>query len=386
LLNLEKSEWTHLKCHFGGLAIQLPEPSKNEARKLASDSNPKAEKYDVGATAKASYKAMTEMTLAKYNIIMAKQADQQRASNEIDESSDAASKARQKVIKTLRESSGIYEVGDLFSENTPKGPSAPGTFAPIFFTCDPPAEIKSEFEPEKDSMVRKFYFVYNGRFLVVAARCQPDKEIFALSETVSKVCLLMGESGYEFHMLSPIPTQNSLSFGNVSAASSPTSSALNNSSRAGRNSKATVLVNTSRSVRDVLRSLYTTAFPYVMPLYSLKEQSDTEEALIQTIKAHRETILDLMEDFNKNRGYFHRRKLRGLIRTHCAILTDKIERLGVLSDSLAQGVVSLDDKLRNDSSLKAMFDRDPSWKSYINHEYDTKPVLDMIARTAAEIG
>ena len=124
-----------------------------------------------------------------------------------------------------------------------------------------------------------------------------------------------------------------------------------------------------------------------MSFYSLKEQSNLGEALMQTIQAHRETVLDLMKEFNqsKRRQFLRRRKLRGLIKAHCFNLTEKIGRLDAISDSLAQGIDSLDGNLQQEPRLRAMLEAEPGWKSYLRHDYDTKPTLDMVTRTSEEI-
>jgi hypothetical protein len=142
-----------------------------------------------------------------------------------------------------------------------------------------------------------------------------------------------------------------------------------------------------RRVQDSLRSLYAASFQNLMSFYSLKEESDTQEALLQTIDAHRETVLDLMHEFNQSKGrqFLRRRKLRKLIRDHCFNLTEKIGRVDAISDSLAQGVNSLASGLRQEPDLRVMLEREPNWRSYIHNGIDTKPVLDMVMRTNEEV-
>ena len=153
----------------------------------------------------------------------------------------------------------------------------------------------------------------------------------------------------------------------------------------GRVETATSLfVRVPRSVQDSLRSLYAVSFQYLMAFYSLKEESDTQEALFQTIEAHRNTVLDLMHEFNQTRGrqFLRRRKLRKLVRDHCLNLTEKIGRADVISASLAQGINSLDVGLQQDPELKFILEREPGWKSYLHNDFDARPVLEMIARTS----
>jgi len=384
--SLENDVWANLKCHFGGLAIQIQQQEAKANGKLGSRTNPKDTRYDVEATAEATYKAVAELASKRYGNGAAEQLVAQQSTEIASKTDDAVSKARQKVVAALKESPEISEVGDLFHEDPFKGFELSGAFAPIFFVYNLPRGPQEENEPEKEVAVNKLHFVYNGRFLTVAAFCRPDRGISGISEAVSKVCLQMSRSGFGFHWLSPLPTYQSLDFGEVSLASSPTSVVLNDSIR-GAGAKTSLLVSMPKRVPGVLRSVYTKSFQYLMSFYSLKEQSNLGEALMQTIQAHRETVLDLMREFNqsKRRQFLRRRRLRGLIRAHCFNLTEKIGRLDVISDSLAQGIDSLEGNLQQEPRLRAMMEAEPSWKSYLRHDFDTKPTLDMITRTSEEI-
>jgi len=298
---------------------------------------------------------------------------------------DALTIARQKIFDALKASPEIAEVGDLYPDSRYRSLGTLGAFAPIFFVYRPASGDQPQ-EGEKRTPAKRFYFVYNGRYLILAAFGEPGTEIPALSETVSEVCLLLSRSGYEFHRLSPIPTIQSLDLGGASAASSPLAGVLNDS--IGRMGTTTsLLVRMPRSVQDSLRFLYATSFQYLVAFYSLREQCDTEEALFQTIEAHRETVLDLMHEFNQTRGrqFLRRRKLRKLVRAHCLSLTEKIGRTDAISDSLAQGIRSLEANLKHDRDLRVMFGSEPTWRSYLSNDFETKPVLDMITRAVEEI-
>jgi len=384
--SLENGVWANLKCHFGGLAIQIQQPETKATAKFGSRTNPKDSRYDVEATAEATYRAVAELASKRYGNGAAEQPDAQQLAEVSSKTDDAVSKARQKVVAALKESPEISEVGDLFHEDPFKGFEPSGAFAPIFFVYNLPRGPQAQHKPEKEALVSKLHFVYNGKFLTAAAFCGPDREISGISEAVSKVCLQMSRSGLGFHWLSPIPTYHSLDIGNVSLASSPTSAVLNDSVQGGGTS-TTLLVSAPKRVPNVLRSVYTGSFQYLMSFYSLKEQSNTGEALMQTIQAHRETVLDLLKEFNqsKRRQFLRRRRLRGLIRAHCLSLTEKIGRLDALSDSLAQGIDSLDGNLQQEPRLRAMLEAEPGWKSYLRHDFETKPTLDMITRTSEEL-
>jgi len=384
--SLESGVWANLKCHFGGLAIQIQQPEKKATGKLASRTNPKDTRYDVEATVEATYKAVAELASKRYGNGAAEQLVSQQPADIASKTDDAVSKARQKVVAALKESPEISEVGDLFREDPFRGFEPSGAFAPVFFVYNLSRGPQRESESEGEVAVSKLHFVYNGRFLTVAGFCRPDRGISGISEAVSKVCLQMSRSGLGLHWLSPLPTYQSLDFGEVSLASSPTSVVLNDSIR-GAGAKTSLLVSMPRRVPDVLRSVYTGSFQYLMSFYSLKEQSDLGEALMQTIQAHRETILDLMKEFNqsKRRQFLRRRRLRGLIGTHCLNLTEKIGRLDVISDSLAQGIDSLEGNLQQEPRFRATLEAEPGWKSYLRHDFDTKPTLDMITRTSEEI-
>jgi hypothetical protein len=383
---LENRVLTNLKCHFGGLATVIPELETMTAGQLPSPTNPKAADYDVEAARKASYKTMEELAYNRYGTRITNQPGTQQPAPITNKVPDALMKARQKIIETLRASPEVAEVSDLYPDNRYKGSAAFGAFAPIFFVHEPPSIVPPQQEAEKNASTKRYYFVYNGRFLIVAAFSEPDVGISALHEIVSEACLLMSKSGYEFRRLSPIPTPQSLDLGGTSVASSPMATALNDS--LGRVGTATRLfVRMPRSVQDSLRSLYAASFQYMIAFYSLKEESDTQEALVQTIEAQRKTVLDLTHEFNqtRERQFLRRRNLRKLVRAHCLSLTEKIGRADAISDSLAQGINSLDSGLQQEPELRVMLDREPGWKSYLLNGFDTRPVLDMVTRTSDEI-
>jgi len=379
--SLENRVRANLKCHFGGLAIVIPELQTGLSVAPVTRTNPRGAEYDVEAARRASYGAMAELAYNRYGTGVADRVGTQGPTGS---NGDPLTKARQKVFETLRASSEIAEVSDLFPDSRYKDTAGFGAFAPILFIYRPP-DKNIPLEGEKRVTTKRFYFVYNGRFLIVGAFCEPNGGIPFLSETVSEVCLLLSKSGYEFRWLSPIPTPQSLNLGGTSAASSPLDGVLTES--AGGGGTTTIFRNVPRSVQDSLRSLYAVSFQYLAAFYSLKEESDTQQALIQTIEAHRGTVLDLMRDFNRTKGrqFFRRRKLRSLIRAHCFSLTEKIGRVDTISDSLAQGIMSLDSDLEQDPELTFMFEREPSWKSYLHHDFDTRPVMDVVTRTSEEI-
>jgi hypothetical protein len=383
--SLENRVRANLKCHFGGLAIAIPEPETVTAGKLASPGDPKAADYNFEAARKASYETRAELTYNRYGTVTTNPSGTQQPAI-TDKMAEALTKARQKIFDTLKASPETAEVSDLYSDNRYKGLAESGAFAPIFFVYVPPARIPPRQEAVKTS-ARRYYFVYNGRFLIVAALCEPGMEVPALQEIVSEACLLMSKSGYEFRQLSPIPTLQSLDLRGTSAASSPMGAVFNDS--IGRAGTATsLLVTVPRNVQESLRSLYATSFQYMMAFYSLKEESDTREVLFQTVEAQREAVLGLMHEFNqtRERQFLRRRKLRKLIRTHCLSLTEKIGRVDALSDSLAQGIISLDSDLQQEQEIRGMLEREPGWRSYLHNSFDTKPVLEMVARTNEEIG
>jgi hypothetical protein len=383
--SLENRVRANLKCHFGGLAIQVPEPGTVASTKLPG-TNPKAGDYDVEAARKASSRATAELTYDRYGTGLADQPEGQRRAEVLGKLPDNLLKARQKIFSTLKASPDIAEVSDLFPDTRFSGSAALGAFAPIYFVYRPVTKAQPQQDAEKKGAFKRFYFVYNGKFLIVAAFSEPGAEIPALPETVSEACLLMSKSGYEFSWLSPIPTPQSLDVGGASAGSSSMAAVLNDS--VGHVGTTTsLLLRMPRSVQDSLRSLYAASFQTMMSFYSLREESDTQEALFRTIEAHRETVLDLMHDFNQTKGrqFLQRRKLRKLIRAHCFNLTEKIGRADTISDSLARGIASLDGTLHQEPDLRTMLEREPNWKSYFHNDFDTRPVLDMITRTSVEI-
>jgi len=383
--SLENRTRANLRCHFGGLAIAIPEPRTAAASKATSPTNTKAAEFDVETARKSSYKRMAEVAYNRYGTKMMGQSSIQQLAVTANKVPDALAIARQKIFDALKASPEIAEVSDLYADNRYRSIGTFDAFAPIFFVYRPPAGDQPQ-EAEKKTTARRFYFVYNGRYFVLAAFSEPGTEIPALPETVSQVCLLLSRSGYEFHRLTPIPTLQSLDLGGTSAASSPIAGVLNDS--IGRLGTTTsLLVRMPKSVQDSLRSLYAISFQYLMAFYSLKEESDTQEALFQTIEAHREAVLDLMHEFNQTRGrqFLRRRKLRKLIRAHCLNLTEKIGRADATSDSLAQGITSLEANLQHERDLRVMLEGEPNWKSYLSHDFDTGPVLDMITRAGEEI-
>ena len=384
--SLEGRVRANLKCHFGGLAIAIPELENATTGGLTAKMNPNGGEYDVEAARTASYRAMSELAYDRYGTGTASQPATQQPSKSQGEIADALSKARQKIFETLKASAEIAEVSDLYQDNRFRGSAAHGAFAPIFFVYRLPDKVQIHQEEERRASAKRFYFVYNGRFVIVAAFCEPDEEVPTLSETVSEVCLLMSKTGYEFRWLSPIPTIQSLDQGGASVVSSPLAGVLNDSiGRAG--TTTTLFTSKPKSVQDTLRSLYATSFQYLMSFYSLKEESDTQKALFKTIEAHRETVLDLMHEFNQTKGrqFLRRRKLRKLIRGHCFSLTEKIGRVDAISDSLAQGIISLESNVQQDPELRIMLEREPNWRSYLHHDFDTRPVMDMVTRTSVEI-
>ena len=383
--SLENKVRANLKCHFGGLAITISDFDA-AAGKPNSRMNLTAPDYDVEAARKKFYETTAELAYNRYGTVTANQPGIQQPTLTSGKTADSLLKARQKVFETLKASPEIAEVSDLYPDNRYKGSVAFGAFAPIFFVYRPAAKVQPQDENEKKAAAKRFYFVYNGRFLIVAAFSEPGMGISALSETVSEVCLLMSKSGYDFRWLSPNPTPQSVDFGGTLTASSPMAAVLNDS--VGRMGATTsVLLGMPRSIQDSLRSLYAVSFQYLMTFYSLKEESDTRDALLQTIDAHRETVLNLVHEFNRTKGrqFLRRRKLRRLIRSHCFNLTEKIGRVDIISDSLGQGITSLESNLQQEPELRVILSRGPDWKSYLHHDFDTKPVLDMITRTDDEI-
>ena len=371
----------NLKCHFGGLAIVIPEIESVVGGRPASAANPKAADYDVEAARKASYQAAAELAYNRYGVGTTDQPGSPEPASITNKAQDALLKARQKIFDTLKATPEIAEVSDLYPDRRYRDSSATGAFAPIRFVYRPPDKVPKQREAEK-APAKRFYFVYNGRFLIAAAFSDPDMGMPALEEIVSGVCLLLAKSGYEFRRLSPIPTLQSLDLGGVSAGSSPLGGVLNDS--VGRVGAATSLfVTMPRNVQGSLRWLYSASFQYVTAFYSLKEECDTQGTLFQTIDAQRETVIDLTHEFNqtRERQFLRRRKLRKLIRAHCLELTEKIGRADAISDSLAQGTSSLESGLQQDRDLRIMLNGEPGWKSYLHNSFDTKPVLDMVTRT-----
>jgi len=378
LRSLETKVRGNLKCHFGGLAIVIPDLETARAGALAPKTNPKAAEYDVEVTRAESYGAKAELAYNRYGTGFANGAQEPAVITS--RISVPLSTARQRIFETLKASAEIAEVSDLYPDGRYRDTALFGAFAPLLFIYRPPDRVQPP-EEERRATARRFYFVYNGRFLIVGAFCDPDGRIPLLSETVSDVSLLMSKSGYEFRWLSPIATPQSLDLGGTSAASSPLDGVLNDS--VGRVGTTTILRSVPRGVQDSLRSLYATSFQYLTAFYALREESDTQEALIKTIESHRETVLDLMHEFNRTSGrhFLRRRKMRTLIRDHCLGLTEKIGRVDAISDSLSQGIISLDSDLQQDPDLTFMFEREPNWKGYLRHDFDTRPVLDMVTRT-----
>ena len=348
--------------------------------------NPKGGDFDVEAARTASYREMAELAYDRYGTGMANQPGTQQTPRIQGEMTDALLKARQKVFDTLKASPEIAEVSDLYPDSRFRGSVASGAFAPIFFIYRPPVKAPTRQRGEQEAPARRFYFVYNGRFMIAAAFCEPGEGLQALSETVSEVCLLMSKTGYEFRWLSPIPTPQALDLGGISAGS-PSMTPVLNDSFGGSGTMTTLFTSKPKSVQGSLRSLYAISFRYLMTFYSLKEESDTQEALIQTIEAHRGAVLDLMHEFNQTRGrqFLRRRKLRKLIRAHCFNLMEKVGRVDAISDSLSEGMISLESNFQQEPDLRAMLEREPNWKSYLRHGFDTRPVLEMITRVDEEI-
>ena len=383
--SLENRARANLKCHFGGLAIVVPELETAEAGRPVPLTNTKAIEYDVEAARKASYQTAEELAYDRYGIGITNQPGTQPGASIANKAQDALTKARQKIFDTLKASPEIAEVSDLYPDRRYKGSVALGAFAPIYFVYRPPNGAPPQREAG-NGQAKRFHIVYNGRFLIVAAFCEPDAGIPALQEIVSEACVVLSRSGYEFRRLSPIPTLQSLDLGGISNGSSQTTAVLNDS--IGRVGTATSLfVTMPRSIQGSLRSLFAASFQYVMAFYSLKEESDTQGALIQTIDAQRQTVLDLTHEFNqtRQRQFLRRRKLRKLIRAHCLELTEKIGRVDAIYGSLAQGTSSLESALQQEPQLRVMLNREPDWKSYLGNEFDTRPVLDMVARTSDEM-
>ena len=381
--SLENRVRANLKCHFGGLAIVIPEPQSAAAGKHASKANPKAPDFDIEAARKASSETIAELAYNRYGTGTAVQVESQQPPPITSRTQDALLKARQKIFDTLKASPEIAEVSDLYPDNRYKSSVALGAFAPIYFVYRATAKVPPPQEAEKKASAKRYYFAYNGMFLVVAAFGEPDAGVPALPEVFSEACLLISKSGYEFRWLSPTPTIRSIDLGGTSPVSSSMAAALNDSD--GRMATATsVFVRTPKSVQDSLRSVYAVSFQYLMAFYSLKQQADTQAALLQTVEAHRNAVLDLMHEFNQTKGrqFLRRRKLRRLVRAHCLNLTEKIGRADIISDSLAQGINSLEVGLQQEPELRVVLDREPGWKSYLQNDFDTRPVLDMIARTS----
>jgi hypothetical protein len=384
--SLENRVRANLKCHFGGLAIVVPDAQVVVSGEPATAQNPKAPVFDVEVAKKAAYGAIAELVQDKYGTGAPSQPGTQQPGTNTATATSSLLKARQKVLDTLKSSPEVSEAGDLYPGNRYAGSVASGAFAPIFFAYAP-TEMTEPLQGEsKKGAARKFYFVYNGRFLIIAAFSGPEVSIPALSETVSEVCLLMSRSGYEFRWMPPNPTKQSVDLGGVSAASAPLGAVLNDSvGQVGTTTR--MFMETQRGVSDSLRSIYAASFQSMMMFYSLKEESDTRDALITTIEAHRGTVLDLVHEFNQARGrqFFRRRKLRKLVRAHCLNLTEKIGRVEVISDSIAQGISSLDNNLQQDSRMRSMFEGETNWKSYLRNDFDERPVLEMVSRTSDEV-
>jgi len=381
---LENRARGNLKCHFGGLAIAIDESGTTVRGKLDFQTNPKQAHYDVEAVRKDSYATAKELVYNRYGTGLGNQTNAQQSAGVTNKTPDPLTKARQKILDTLKASPDIAEASDLYPDSRYRGSAALGAFAPIYFVYRSLTKVQpQESEETPDG---RYFLVYNGRFLIAAAFSEPDHGIAGLPEAVSDVSQLMSKSGYEFRLVSPVPTLQSCDLGGVSAASSPMAAALNDSI-GGAGMTTRLFVRKPRSVQDSLRSLYSASFQHLMAFYSLREESDTQEAIFQTIEAHRGTVLNLMHEYNqtKRRQFLQRWRLRRLIRAHCFNLTEKIGRVDSISDSLALGIVSLETNLRSEPGLKLVLEKEPGWKSYLRHEYDTEPTLNMIGRTSEQI-
>ena len=378
--SLENRARGNLKCHFGGLSIAIADSSAAIRGKTDIRTNPKAAAYNVEAVRKHSYATATELVYNRYGT----GPSNQQSAGATNKTPDPLSSARQKILDTLKASPDIADASDLYPDGRYRSSAAFGAFAPIFFAYRSPAKVRSQESEETPD--GRYFFVYNGRFLIAGAFSEPDHGIAGLQEAVSEVFQLLSGSGYEFRLISPIPTLQSCDLGGVSAASSPLAAALNDSI-GGAGMTTRLFVRKPRSVQDSLRSLYATSFQHLMAFYSLREESDTQEAILRTIEGHRGTVLDLMHEYNqtKRRQFLQRWRLRRLIRAHCFNLTEKIGRVDAISDSLAQGIVSLETDLQNEPGLKLTLEREPGWKSYLRHEFDTEPTLDMIGRASEQI-
>jgi hypothetical protein len=342
--------------------------------------DPLAASYDVNATREATYRARAESAYKSFGIGLANGSDARQAEVSV-KAADASSEARKLIIDSLRGSPEIIAVGGLLPDGRFNGGVVPGAFSPIFFEYILPKKLQLKTDPSKDALAKKLYFVYNGRLMIVAAPCGPGRESPAITEAVIRVGLQLSKSGLGFRWLSPIPTFQPIELASVSIASSPISSAFNDSVR-WSGTTTTIFERMPKNVQESLRSLFATSCQYLMRFYSLKEEFDTKEALIQTIDSHRKTVLDLMNEYNQTKGsqFFRRRRLRKLIRVHCLNLTEKIGRLEEFSDSLAQGIDSLDRDLQHEPDLKAVLETSPNWKSYLRNEFDSQAALDMVAR------
>jgi hypothetical protein len=368
-----------LKCHFGGFAVQIPAAGTGSVKPVPH-ANPDEIKYDIEATLEAFYKAASAEAFNKYGESTTGQVAVQRPSGVTNKLDLPASNARKKLVELLKTSPGVYDVGDLPSVNHSVDHAATNTFSPIFFAYSRPIPGQPANVPGAKTPVSKFNFVYDGRLLLVGAFCGKYQEIPALEETVSKVCLLMSKSGFEFRCFPPTPARQSLDAGIVSTALTTTSGAFNDSV-GGPGTMTRMFMSKPYTVQEVLRSLYAASFPYLTSFYSLREESNLKDALIQTIEAHSGTIRGLVEEYGKTGGsrFLRRRKLRGLVRFHCSKLKEKIGRLDALSDALAKGIDSLDKKLQDEPLLRTMLEGEPGWKSYIRHDFDTQSKLDLIS-------
>lgn len=384
--SLENKVLGNLRCHFGGLAITFTEPEPPAKGRPASPTNPKAAAYDVDAARKASYETATELVYNRYGAEPNSQPGARHQSTVKNKIQDDMTRARQQIFDTLKASPEIAAVSDLYPDGRFKGSAAFGAFSPIFFIYDSSSVGQLQQEPE-EAPARRHYFIYNGRFLIAADLSQPNQETSGLPEAVSKVFLLLSKSGRGFRLLPPIPTLQSYDLGGVTSAASPVAAVLNESiGRAGMTTS--LFLRTPRTVQDSLRSLYASSFQYLMAFYSMREECDTQEALFKTIEAQRGTVLNLVHELNqtKRRHLLKRRGLRRLIGAHCLSLTEKVGRVETISDSISQGISSLETSLQDVPSLKSVLEKEPNWKSYLSHEFDAKQILDLIGRTSELIG
>ena len=372
--SLDNSVQGNLKCYFGGFAVQVQGPRTESAGKASRRPNPRTAEFDEGAARKARNDIEAEIAYAKTGI------DSAQPEAQGTRQADALVKVRQKVVDTLKGSTEISEVGDLYKDGRFKRPLALGAFSPIFFVYSRPGSPRPEGEAQ--TRAGKSYFIYNGTLLLAAAFCEPEKQVPAVEESVTEVCHLISSSGFDFRRLSPIPAPQSFNLSDVSLAVSQTAGVLNDS--VGRTLIMTsVFARMPRTVHDALRSLYASSFPHLMSFYALRDVAESRDALIEAIEAQRGALMDLMRELNltKERHLLKRRRLRKLIRAHSLGITEKIGRADALSDSLSQGAESLDLSLKESPAVRAVLESEPGWRGYLGHDFDTKRVLDVISQT-----